>query len=203
MIPVIISKKVYARNSKLVGCNVYALQYDKNNYKCTKKEYYIQTSDFIKQIRSGAIHPINFTLKSNGVIVIIKYDNVRDAIQKIAKSMRIFLERQYGTGTNLCGHCIEASEYLEVLLRHYGISAVKQVEGYCLWEDECYGSDRPYDDHTWVEIGNQYYLDITADQFNNGFFDKNHFKPIEFRSRTPKEMMKTEPIDGEDYWLDC
>lgn len=70
--------------------------------------------------------------------------------------------------------------------------------GYCLWEDEDYGSDRPYDEHTWLKLGGKYYLDITADQFNLGFFEKNYFKPVEFRSKTPKEMRKAEPIAGED-----
>lgn len=46
-------------------------------------------------------------------------------------------------------------------------------------------------------------MDITADQLNLGFFEKkNYFKPVEVRSKTPKEMRKAEPIAGEDYWLE-
>lgn len=45
-------------------------------------------------------------------------------------------------------------------------------------------------------------MDITADQFKLGFFEKNYFKPVEFRSKTPKEIRKAEPIAGEDYWLE-
>lgn len=204
MIPVIINKKIYDKSNKLVGFNIVAIQYEQHTYKCVKKEYYVQTSDFIAQIKSDKIVPINFTLKSNGVIVKHAYKSGKDIIEKVAIAMRNLLEKRYGTGTDLCGRCIEASSYLETILRTFGVTDIKQVEGWCLFEDEDYGSDRPYDEHTWLELGNgKYYLDITADQFNPAFFGKEHFKSIEFRCGVPKEMMHTEPVEGYDYWMDC
>ena len=203
MIPVIINKKIYNKSNKLVGFNMIALQYDQRTYKCIKREYYIQVNDFLTYIKSGKAFPVNFTIKSNGVLVKHTYKNGRDTIEKVAKVMRHILEKNYGTGTDLSGRCIEASSYLEAILRIFGVTDIKQVEGYCLYEDEYYGSDRPYGEHTWVELGNgKYYLDITADQFNPAFFEEEHFKPIEFRYGTPEEMMTTETIEGYHYWTD-
>lgn len=203
MYPVFLHKKLYNKK-KLIGFNITIIRYSRDTTRCGLQTINIDTRNMLLKLNNKEIMPINFVLWNNGVIAINKYDNAKHIIKETAIKMRKFLEVHYGTGTDLCGHCIEASEYLEKILRLYGLKDIKQVEGYCLWENEDYGSDRPYGEHTWLELGNgKYYLDITADQFNQAFFGKEHFKPIEFRCGVPKEMMHTEPVEGYDYWVDC
>lgn len=200
--PVILKKKVYDKQNKLVGCNISVFVYKDSKYECEIHNYCKRPLELIKSIINGELYPINFIVKSNNVITVIKYSDAKIGVEKIANSMRNFMEKNYGVETDLAGHCIEASEYLAKILGCFNIRNTKVVEGYCLWENEDYGSDRPYDEHTWLEIDSRYYLDITADQFNVGFFDYGHFKPVEFRARRPDEMHISRPIEGEDYWTE-
>lgn len=77
----------------------------------------IDTKNIISKLHSKEIIPINFVLWKNGVIAANKYESTQCIIKETAIKMRKFLEIQYGTGTDLCGHCIEASEYMEKILR--------------------------------------------------------------------------------------
>ena len=65
-------------------------------------------------------------------------------------------------GEDLAGYCIEASEIIvDRLQNELGIEA-KAVEGWCRFDDESYGSDHPWDPHTWVEIPSLgLYVDLT------------------------------------------
>lgn len=79
------------------------------------------------------------------------------------------LETKYSTP--LFGKCIESSELVLNYLSSKKIKAVV-IEGWCLYDDEHYGSDRPYDEHTWVEIPSLgIIVDLTLDQFQAGIND--------------------------------
>ena len=202
MWPILLNNKVYSKG-KLTGYDITTIMYDRMNYRCGTVRKPVTTQNLTNAVSKNMVFPLNFTMKSNEVVVRYKYNDGEDIIRKIAAKLRTFLERQYGSGTALAGHCIEACCYLETTLNYMGLQGTKQIEGWCLWDDEYYGSDRPFDEHTWLEIGGHYYLDITADQFNPGFSTENHFKPVEFRVFCPDEMRKTKPVEGRDYWLDC
>lgn len=68
------------------------------------------------------------------------------------------------------GICIDASDYIVERLSEKGIEA-KAIEGWMTYEDEEYGTDRPYDEHTWVEVG-ELMIDVTIDQFQGGCYTK-------------------------------
>jgi len=100
---------------------------------------------------------------------------------------------------NLHGTCIEASEMISKELTKHGIKN-KIVEGWCQYDDEHYGSDRPYDEHTWVEIVNQgkiIVLDVTLDQFQAGM--EEDIPPI-YVGDLPDFLVYDEPdMPDEDY----
>lgn len=106
-------------------------------------------------------------------------------------------------GEDLAGKCIEASEKIvEVLSNQFGIQA-ETVEGWCRFDDECYGSDHPWDPHTWVEIPSlKLYIDVTADQFNYGMYLENEFSKIVVQSGLPYGMQYEEPT-WRDYEEIC
>lgn len=92
-------------------------------------------------------------------------------IYKIALDIRTALDIENEHG--LHGKCIEASDSIVSRLKDIGIEAVA-VEGWCIYDDEYYGSDRPYDEHTWVEAqvdGKTLFIDVTLDQFQAGMDD--------------------------------
>lgn len=92
-----------------------------------------------------------------------------DQIKMFLEIVREDLVSQHGKD-NLHGTCIEASELISKELNKQGIKNTI-VEGWCVYDDENYGSDRPYDEHTWVEIESQgkvIVLDVTLDQFKYG-----------------------------------
>lgn len=118
-----------------------------------------------------------------------------EAIRAILATEREKLERRYGSGTNLCGHCIEASDAIVVQLKKLGIPA-EAVEGWCVYDDGSFCSDVPWDAHTWVDFklsDEWYYADITADQFNAGMFPENEFPPIVLCAGLPYGMQYAEP----------
>lgn len=114
------------------------------------------------------------------------------AISEIATKVRQELEGEYGE--DLTGNCIEASEKIAASLScELGIAA-KTVEGWCQFDDECYGSDRPWDPHTWAEIpALNLYIDVTADQFNYGMAIKNEYPPLLVQQGLPHGMRYDEP----------
>lgn len=84
-------------------------------------------------------------------------------IYNICKQVRNELVNKYGKDY-LYGKCIEASDKIVELLDKQGIKA-KVVEGWCNYDDPTCCSDRPYDEHTWVELADGTYVDVTATQF--------------------------------------
>ncbi len=94
-------------------------------------------------------------------------------IIKAATLVRKKFEEKYGSGVNLCGKCIPASDTIVVILQSKGYRA-KTVEGYCWYERNLgYCSDAPYGEHTWVQVygltklnNKVLYVDVTGDQFN-------------------------------------
>ena len=132
-------------------------------------------------------------------------DRILAAVTKAASAARAAMEKCYGE--DLAGKCIESSEkVVEYLSSQLGLDAVT-VEGWCQFDDECYGSDRPWDPHTWAEIPSlNLYIDITADQFNYGMARENEFPPVLVCSGLPHGMRYDEPTwaeyPGEGYEVD-
>lgn len=133
-----------------------------------------------------------------------QYKDTKGLIEMIAHQVRKYFEKDYGVDTDLCGYCIEASEVVSAMLKFAGINS-RTVEGWCEFDDEYYGSDRPYDPHTWVEIdvkssNRPIYVDITADQFNPGMYKENEFKGVTISIGLPHGMTYDEPaIYDDDY----
>ena len=86
-------------------------------------------------------------------------------IKQCAKKARDYIVSKYGTDTDLCGKCIEASDYLIDLLSDANIPA-KVVEGYIIYDNDENCSDRAWDEHTWVELSDRTVVDVTVEQFN-------------------------------------
>lgn len=110
----------------------------------------------------------------------------------IAETVRAEMIQLYGN--DLAGKCIEASEKIvKKIFSILGIEAVA-VEGWCRYDIEDYGSDRPWDPHTWVEVPPlNLYIDVTADQFNYGMYSENDFPPVIVRKGLPFGMCYSEP----------
>lgn len=121
-------------------------------------------------------------------------------IKSLAQNVRRDMTSTYGS--DLAGYCIEASERIvHALSEQLGITA-RTVEGWCRFDDECYGSDRPWDPHTWAEIPSlKLYVDITADQFNCGMDLENEFSDVIVQEGLPHGMQYTEPA-WNDYDLE-
>jgi len=125
---------------------------------------------------------------------------VQQALEKVRQKM----VAQYGVGTDLCGHCIEASDWIaEELIQSKMADRkdIRVVEGWCVYDDPCCCSDLFYDAHTWMEVihtDTLYYLDVTADQFNANMFEENEFSPIIFQVGRPNAMVLDEPSEEED-----
>lgn len=98
------------------------------------------------------------------------------------------LESRYTTP--LHGKCIESSDLVLNYLKSKKIEAIA-VEGWCLYDDEYYGSDRPYDAHTWVEVPSLgIIIDLTLDQFQAGM---NENIPSVFIGPLPDFLKYEEP----------
>lgn len=207
---VLLNNKPY--NNKVDKFDIYAFSYHpcKNrivDYEVLAKKHTVNSEDFYKLYRCGVIIPINFKVDIlNLEIIKTNIDNQKDAIINTAKAVREFMVKSYGVGTDLAGHCIEASDYIVKIMRTIGYKNWKQVEGYCLYDNEDYGSDHPYDEHTWVQSSdNKIYVDVTADQFNAGMFEENDFKDIiisNIKNGLPHGMRYDKPKEGIDYWTD-
>lgn len=149
--------------------------------------------------------PVNFRIKTGRVVPYAPCEKFDNAGRCLA-ALREYLEAEVGTGTDLCGWCVEASELLVTLLGLAGIENARTVEGWCRFDNDWYGSDRPYDPHTWVsvpaaslglqETGNCY-LDATADQFNPGMYPENEYPPYVIRLGLPHGICLDEPTEDE------
>lgn len=92
-----------------------------------------------------------------------------DIINKICKQVRDEIVSKYGED-NLYGKCIEASERIVELLKQNDVYATT-IEGWCIYDDDSGCSDRPYDEHTWVELADSTYIDVTATQFQSFIYE--------------------------------
>lgn len=160
-------------------------------------------ADLLYEMRNGnKIKILNGKVSSNNHIIWGVPKVNKETILSYIKEIRKVMEYNYGTGTDLCGECIEASEIIATALRFIGLKNCKTVEGWCEFDDEYYGSDRPYDPHTWVEIplpnSKPIYIDITADQFNPGMFEGTKYPPVIICNGLPHGMSYTEPVIYED-----
>lgn len=146
---------------------------------------------------------INATVTKNNTFYFRQYRDSVACIKQVAETVREHFVRQYGSGTDLCGYCIEASETLQAILMFMGIHS-KTVEGWCEFDDEYYGSDRPYDPHTWLEVpsnnknGKPLYVDITADQFNPGMYRETKYPGVILNIGLPHGMCYNEPVIYDD-----
>ena len=113
-------------------------------------------------------------------------------ITNIAQNVRNEMVSTYGE--DLAGYCIEASDKIaEKISSYLGLNA-QAVEGWCRFDDEHYGSDRPWDPHTWVEVPSLgIYIDATADQFNYGMCSENNFPEVIVQKGLPHGMVYDEP----------
>lgn len=117
----------------------------------------------------------------------------RNIIVHEARQVRTILENAVGTGTDLCGYCIEASEELVRRLRSIGFLAETR-EGWVEYTDPHAGYQRPYDAHTWVEVvigfdRHDYrvlIVDVTGDQFNCGRCPEDQLPGIMISPVLPK-----------------
>ncbi len=175
--------------------------YDLELHKCKDFDIEINSYDLGHSIKKLKLIPINFRVKNNREIkiMLLKFNQIT-AIQYTLKAVRSYMEKTYGKGTELAGHCIEASEYIVAILKSLGYEQAKTVEGYCLYDNGDFCSDVPYDPHTWAELDG-YYLDVTADQFNYGMIEENEFAPICIKLGLPHGIVINKPVEGKDYWF--
>ena len=110
-------------------------------------------------------------------------------VYEIAEKVRKEVEGNYGDFLN--GKCIEASDRISLLLKEKNIPH-KIVEGWCVYDDFISCTDRPYDEHTWIELidEDKTYIDVTATQFAS-FIDEEI--PEIIVGKRPYYMQHNEP----------
>ena len=169
------------------------------NYKIVKASWKIEDRKLLELLSNNKIFVLNASIGLDNLSV-VKFENSLTNLNKQYKissvlyTVRKYMEAHYGTKSGLAGHCIEASDFIVLFLRMLGITDAKTVEGWCQYDDEYYGSTRPWDEHTWAEIPSLgLYLDVTADQFNFGMYEENKFKGIICRKGLPYGMRYDEP----------
>lgn len=117
----------------------------------------------------------------------------------IAQEVRDALESKYPMP--LYGRCVEATEIIVEKLIDSGFEAESR-EGWCLYEDEDYGTSHPYDEHTWCEVSipgrtNVLVVDVTLDQFQGGFFQE---LPRVYVGEMPSFFQYSRPeLDSDEY----
>lgn len=176
-------------------CDITTFSWNRTDYTVTTLTTKIGIQEFKRLIQNNKIVAINFDygLKK------LEFNSIQDTINHVVKSVREFMVHSYGVGVELAGHCIEASEIIVKVLSYFSIGA-KTLEGWCIYDIEDYGSDCPYDAHTWVELtDSDTYIDVTADQFNFGMFEENNFDGIIIKQGLPHGMVYDEPTYLMDY----
>lgn len=183
------------------GKNIYKILIFRWNPKIRKietRDQLLSHKDLLFVIQKYNVRLINATVQKSGVIYFRKWHDAEHKIKTTAEILRESLVKQYGSSTDLCGHCIEASELLRDIFSTMGIPC-HTIEGWCEFDDEYYGSDRPYDPHTWLEIprrgGKSVYVDITADQFNPGMYEETKYDGIIIQFGLPHGMRYDEPVE--------
>ena len=189
-----IKEKDYKTGKQTLGYKIVYIEYISNKMKCRARRTIVTRETMIKLLKNKYIEGINVKLSSDNKIIEIKSNNY---YLQVATSVRKLMEKVYGTGTDLCGQCIEATEIIASTLKYFGAPNIKVVEGWCEFDDEYYGSDRPYDPHTWLEV-DDVYIDVTADQFNPGMCKENEYPPIIIQKGLPHGMTYYEPEIYED-----
>ena len=97
-----------------------------------------------------------------------------DLITAVAMEVRADLEARYELP--LYGYCMEATDLIVAALQAKGFQATS-CEGWCAYEDEDYGTSRPWEAHTWCEVllpgsSEPLIVDVTVDQFEGGFYEE-------------------------------
>ena len=114
----------------------------------------------------------------------------QDIIYSVLFRVRKEVVNKYGED-NLYGKCIESSDRIVELLSELHIQA-HTVEGWVLYDYDEGCSDRPYDEHTWVETPDGRVLDVTATQFNS--FMEEPFDDIIYGYGLPYNYFYEEPL---------
>ena len=128
-------------------------------------------------------------------------------VRMIANEVRKVLETKYGKN-NLHGKCIEASDMIIAKMNSQGLKG-RIIEGWIKFDIEEYGSDRPYDEHTWVEwvnnpnnqFENNYIIDVTLDQFQDALYDDISAIIIMMKDKILECYSLEEPKLDEDGYL--
>ena len=142
---------------------------------------------------SGEYHCLNLILTKDKQIKSRQKTENRSIIKKIALYERNITLKKYSG--ELYGKCIETSDRIVKRLSTVGIKAYT-FECWCVFDDENYGSDRPWGEHTLVITDKGLVVDVTADQFNCAMEDK--YKELEIGTKLPNKMTFYEP-SWEDY----
>jgi hypothetical protein len=194
-----IRTKLRDNNNKIIAYDLNLVHYDNSNYTCCESTHRLSIESMQQLVLSKQLIIVNAVTCHNGHILVRSRSVDTAWIQSLLKNVRNYMELNYGTATNLVGHCIEASEIIAHLLKTFGFRKAKTVEGWCRYDNDDYGSDRPYDEHTWVEL-NGVYMDVTADQFNVGMYPENKYQTILIFKGLPHGMSYLEPEwEDEDY----
>lgn len=184
------------QKEKILGYNIVAFRHI-GSWNFEEVRFTIAKEQIIALSDAKKLYIINYYERNNNIPVVRIIQKNKNQVENILKTVRKYMVDNYGDGTNLAGKCIMASELIVKLLHLIGFNEAKAVEGWCHYDYEDYGSDRPYDEHTWVELGD-YYLDVTADQFNLGMEKENEFEGIIFNHGLPHGMCYEEPNDYDE-----
>mgnify|MGYP005761674477 CR=1 FL=1 len=182
----------------------YLLKYNESEYKVTGTLLNnVSTDKLIKLKNDGVIELCNAVVsndKISNIIRDIRYpDNFWKAVDVILPIIRKHILKLHN---DTAGNCIEAAEYIAFIFTKLGLKTITE-EGYCLYDCEDYGSDHPYDEHTWAFIKEKnIYLDVTLDQFNYGMYTENEYADIVVEMGLPHGIMREKPVEGKDYWID-
>lgn len=140
----------------------------------------------------------------------VLYRTKMDQLMGVVIDVRKALEQCIGTGTDLCGYCIEASEKIVERLASLGLST-KTVEGYVIYDDPYCGYEYMYDAHTWVEayVLNEksgktviWYIDVTGDQFNCGRLPESKLPGIIIQRSLPYGYVVTKSREAVEQVLE-
>ena len=133
-----------------------------------------------------------FTLNESSFTETI--NNNLEIYKKVAQEVRDYLIGKYGQD-RLQGKCIEASDKIVTKLNYYDIASTA-VEGWVWYDYDDGCTDRPYDEHTWVETEDGYVIDVTADQFNS--FVEEEYPEIIISDELPHNFSYDEDVLDDD-----
>lgn len=168
--------------------------YNPITYSCDKHTARVGRTQLIEAVRSNKAFLINATLSKDNKVIGKVFLEPKDRVLSIVNAVRSAMEAYHGTETDLSGFCIDASETLCSNLLIHGFKDAKVVEGWCIYEDPSNCTDKPYGEHTWVEIEkhgrDNIYIDVTADQFN---YFGNEYNKVIIQRGLPDNMVYDEP----------